>query len=83
MHSTTNYSPFEIVYGFNPLTCLDLFPLPINEMVSFDGNRKIQVIKVLHKNVRWRIYIYTRLFFNQMIGFECIYEKKKKDFLNK
>jgi hypothetical protein len=41
---------------------LDLFPLPINKMVSFDGNRKIQVIKVLHKNVRWRIYIYKVVF---------------------
>jgi len=29
MHSTTSYSPFEIVYGFNPLTPLDLLPLPL------------------------------------------------------
>ena len=26
LHSTTNCSPFEVVYGFNPLTPLDLFP---------------------------------------------------------
>jgi hypothetical protein len=31
MHTTTSYSPFEIVYGFNPLTPLDLMPLPIDE----------------------------------------------------
>ncbi|XP_073037004.1 uncharacterized protein [Primulina eburnea] len=30
VHSTTNYSPFEIVYGFNPLTPLDLMSLPVN-----------------------------------------------------
>jgi hypothetical protein len=24
MHTTTSYSPFEIAYGFNPLTPLDL-----------------------------------------------------------
>ena len=29
VHFTTNFSPFEIVYGFNPLTPLDLLPLPV------------------------------------------------------
>nr|KYP35358.1 Transposon Ty3-I Gag-Pol polyprotein [Cajanus cajan] len=28
VHKTTNLSPFEVVYGFNPLTPLDLIPLP-------------------------------------------------------
>ena len=28
VHSTTGFSPFEIVYGFNPLTPMDLIPLP-------------------------------------------------------
>ncbi|XP_042423751.1 uncharacterized protein LOC122011425, partial [Zingiber officinale] len=28
VHSTTQFSPFEIVYGFNPLTPLDLLHLP-------------------------------------------------------
>ena len=28
VHSTTNCSPFEIVYGLNPLTPLDLLPMP-------------------------------------------------------
>jgi len=28
VHKTTNISPFEVVYGFNPLTPLDLLPLP-------------------------------------------------------
>jgi hypothetical protein len=30
VHSTTDFLPFEIVYGFNPLTPLDLLPLSIN-----------------------------------------------------
>ena len=30
-HSATKMSPFEIVYGFNPLTPLDLSPLPFSE----------------------------------------------------
>ncbi|XP_051133023.1 uncharacterized protein LOC127252761, partial [Andrographis paniculata] len=29
VHSSTNCSPFEVVYGFNPLTPLDLMPLPL------------------------------------------------------
>ena len=28
VHKTTNISPFEVVYGFNLLTPLDLLPLP-------------------------------------------------------
>uniref|UniRef100_A0A2N9J0J0 RNA-directed DNA polymerase n=1 Tax=Fagus sylvatica TaxID=28930 RepID=A0A2N9J0J0_FAGSY len=40
MHSTTSYSPFEIVYGFNPLTPLDLMPLPIDGRSSLDGQQE-------------------------------------------
>jgi hypothetical protein len=28
VHSTTKVSPFQVVYGFNPLAPIDLFPLP-------------------------------------------------------
>jgi hypothetical protein len=37
MHLTTSFSSFEIVYGFNPLTPMDLIPLPFKERVSLDG----------------------------------------------
>ena len=47
VHSTTNMSPFEIVYGFNPLTPLDLLPLPITERESLDGHRKAKMVKKL------------------------------------
>ena len=40
VHSTTNFSPFEIVCGFNPPTHLDLLPLPVNEMTSLDSQKK-------------------------------------------
>jgi hypothetical protein len=33
VHSTTGFSPFEIVYGFNPLTPMDLIRLPFEEQV--------------------------------------------------
>ena len=55
VHSTTEFSPFEIVYGFNPLTPIDLIPLPIDERVSLDGNRNAQVVKTLHESVRQQI----------------------------
>ena len=51
VHSTTNFSPFEIVYGFNPLTPLDLLTLLVNEMTSLDGQKKDEMVKKLHENV--------------------------------
>ncbi|RVX02077.1 Transposon Ty3-G Gag-Pol polyprotein [Vitis vinifera] len=41
----------EIVYGFNPLTPLDLLPLPVNEMTSLDGEKKAEMVKKLHESV--------------------------------
>jgi hypothetical protein len=29
VHSTTNFCPFEIVYGFKPAATIDLLPLPL------------------------------------------------------
>jgi hypothetical protein len=55
VHSTTDYSPFKIVYGFNPLTPLDLIPLPVDERVSLDGNQKTQVVKDLHAKIQQQI----------------------------
>jgi hypothetical protein len=55
MHSTTNCSPFEIVYGFNPLTPLNLIPLPVDESVSLDGTQKAQVVKDLHEKIQQQI----------------------------
>ena len=62
--STTHYSPFEIVYGFNPLTPLDLIPLPVDERVSLDGNKKNTGGEGLtckdsttNREKKWTIYI--------------------------
>ena len=40
VHSTTYYSPFEVGYGFNPLTPLGMLPFPSNEYDNFDGKKK-------------------------------------------
>ena len=55
VHSTTNFSLFEIVFGFNPLTPLDLLPLQVNEMTSLDGQKKVEMVKKLHENVQQHI----------------------------
>jgi hypothetical protein len=62
VHSTTEFSPFEIVYGFNPLTSIDLIALPVNEMVSLDGNHKAWVVKTLHESVRQQIEKRNRVY---------------------
>jgi len=55
VHSITDYSPFEIVYSFNPLTPLDLIHFLVDEIVSLDGNQKAQVMKDLHVKIRQQI----------------------------
>ncbi|RDX99973.1 hypothetical protein CR513_16903, partial [Mucuna pruriens] len=55
VHSTTNCSPFEIVYGFNPLTHLNILTLPTNEHDNLDGKQKAEFVKELHAKVRANI----------------------------
>ena len=55
VHSTSSFSPFEIVYGFNPLTPVDILPLPSNEHVNLDGKKKADFVKDLHAKVRVNI----------------------------
>jgi hypothetical protein len=55
VHSSTGFSPFEIVYGFNPLTPLDLIPLPVHEISSLDGKRKAELVKNIHEQARQHI----------------------------
>ncbi|KAG7594094.1 Zinc finger CCHC-type superfamily [Arabidopsis thaliana x Arabidopsis arenosa] len=51
-HSATKMSPFEVVYGFNPLTPLDLSPIPQAEQINLDGLNKGEFVKKLHEKVR-------------------------------
>ena len=52
---STNCSPFEVVYGFNPLTPMNLIPLPINEQGSLDGKKKVENVKEIHERVKQQI----------------------------
>ncbi len=49
IYSTTSFSPFEMVYGFNPLTPLDLCPLPLLEISNKDEQQMVELVKSIHK----------------------------------
>ena len=55
IHTTTDFSHFEVVYGFNPLMPLDLVPLLSNEQLNLDGEAKARFVQDLHEKVRLQI----------------------------
>ena len=49
---TTRQSPFEVLYGFNPLTSLDLIPLPLDpSFIHKEGVSRLEFVKKLHEGV--------------------------------
>ncbi|KAF7826402.1 Transposon Ty3-G Gag-Pol polyprotein [Senna tora] len=42
IHSSTGFSPFEIVYGFNLIIVLDLISLPLSDIASLDGEKQAE-----------------------------------------
>ncbi|KAG7536993.1 Zinc knuckle CX2CX4HX4C [Arabidopsis suecica] len=65
MHSASKFSPFQIVYGFNPTTPLDLMPLPLNERVSLDGKKKAELVQQIHEQARKNIEEKTKQYTKQ------------------
>jgi len=56
VHGTTKMSPFEVVYGFNPLTPLDLLPMPNSSLLKHkDEKDKVDFLKKMHKQVKLQI----------------------------
>ena len=56
VNSTTSHTPFEVVYGFNPLTPLDLLPIPVlDEVLCKDGFDKASFIKDMHHHIKLQI----------------------------
>ena len=55
IHATSLFSPFEVVYDFNPLTPLDILSLSTNEHANLDGKEKADFVKDLHARVRANI----------------------------
>ena len=51
----TSHSPFEVCNDLNPLTPLDLIPIPQESKVSFEAEERAKARKKLHEEVRARI----------------------------
>ena len=41
-----------VIYGFEPLTALDLLPLPLHERVNMDVERRADTMKKVHEDTR-------------------------------
>ncbi|KAL2231083.1 UNVERIFIED_CONTAM: Transposon Ty3-I Gag-Pol polyprotein [Sesamum indicum] len=65
IHSTTKFSPFQIVYGFNPLAPIDLIPLPLQERVNMDGKKRAEFVKQIHEKVKSNIERMTQQYMNR------------------
>ena len=62
VHSTTKFCPFEIVYGFKPAAPIDLLPLPMQECVNFDANKRTEFVKNIHDRARANIEKMTKMY---------------------
>lgn len=51
-HFTTGKCPFDVVYGFNPLSPLDMLPLPLQEIINMDASARASYIKKMHEDTR-------------------------------
>jgi hypothetical protein len=52
LHRATKRTPFEVVYGANPYTALDMLPLPLREQVNMDFDKRAAYMKKLHEETR-------------------------------
>src|SRR3954468_19678004 len=52
VHTTTQLGPFEVVYGFKPITPLDLLPLPLHERVDMEASKRADYAKQIHEKTR-------------------------------
>ncbi|PKU68387.1 hypothetical protein MA16_Dca024156 [Dendrobium catenatum] len=52
VNQATKCSPFEVAYGYNPITPLDLIPDTPPSVFSIDGEQRSREIQQLHKTVQ-------------------------------
>ena len=60
-HSSTNMSPFKVVYGFEPFTALDILPLPLHQRVNLDLDKRADYIKNIHEETRTTLEKHAKL----------------------
>ena len=52
VHSTMQLCPFEVVYGFKPITPLDLLPLPLQERVNMEASKRADFVRKIHEKTK-------------------------------
>jgi hypothetical protein len=52
-HSTTNLSPFQVVYGFNPHALIDILPLATSERIHSDAKGRADFILKMHETTKY------------------------------
>uniref|UniRef100_A0A151UE94 Transposon Ty3-I Gag-Pol polyprotein n=1 Tax=Cajanus cajan TaxID=3821 RepID=A0A151UE94_CAJCA len=66
VHKTTNISPFEAVYGFNPLTPSDLIPLPnVEHFIHKEGASRVEFVKKIHETIKAHIQLQNEKYAQQ------------------
>jgi hypothetical protein len=49
---TMKLCPLEVVYGFKPITPLDMLPLPIQERVNMDASKMADFMRKIHEKTK-------------------------------
>jgi hypothetical protein len=44
--------PFEVVYGFKPITPFDLLPLPLHERANMEASKRGDHVKKIHMKTK-------------------------------
>ena len=52
VHSITQLCPFEMVYGFKPITPLDLLPLTLHERVNMEASKRADFVRKIHEKTK-------------------------------
>nr|ADB85340.1 putative retrotransposon protein [Phyllostachys edulis] len=52
VNSTTQLCPFDVVYGFKPITQLHLLPLPLQERANMEASTRVDFLKKLHEKTK-------------------------------
>jgi hypothetical protein len=55
VHSTTQMCPFEVMYGFKPITPFDLLPLPLHERANMEASKRADYVKKIHMKTKQKI----------------------------
>ena len=55
IHFTTKVSPFQVVYGFNPMPPIDLLPLPQSVQLNSDATSRAEWILKMHELTKTNI----------------------------